>query len=293
MKQLFDLLEVCLNLFDGDGGASGAAPAAQGDNAGEAADTAGQAGQTGEKVDAAARREAYFAAINGEYKDIYEQEFQKSLDKRMRAKARETERLQAQIKASQPVIDLLFARYGITDGSMEKLNQALDQDNAYWEGAAEQSGMSVEQYKRVQQMQLENARLRQEQDFSARKLAVDRQLAKWDEEADALREEYPEFDFSAEVQSDVFLSLLKNGFSVKNAYESVHVGELLEQKARQAAAAAEKKVTDNIRAKGGRPAENGSQQGAGFVTKIDVSQTTKKDREELARRAARGEKIIL
>lgn len=297
MKELFELLPVRLNLFDGDGGG---APAAQGDNAGEVqgvapgeqAVGAEAGGQDGKPTDAE-RRKAYFELVNGEYKDLYDQEFQKSLDKRMRAKEREADSLRARLDDSQTVLDTLFARYGITDGDIGKLNEALDQDNDYWAGAAEQAGMSVEQYRQVQKMQLENERFRKAQEFSERQQAMQRQLAKWDEEAAALRETYPEFDLQSEVQNDVFMKLLENGFSVKNAYESAHVGELLGRAAQDAAAKAEKQVTENIRAKGARPAENGTKPSAGFTTKIDVNQTTKQDREELARRAARGERIVL
>lgn len=295
MTDKLELLETRLDLFDGEGvGESAGTPAAQGNHEGESAKDTGAQPETGAEVqNEQARRKAYFALINGEYKSIYETEFQKSLDKRMRAKDRETAQLQAQLQASQPVMDLLFSRYGITDGDVGKLSQALDQDNAYWEQAAEASGMSVEQYKRVQQMQMENERFRKAQEFSGRQQAMERQLAKWDTEAEALKTEYPDFDLSEEAQNEAFLALLKNGFSVKNAYESTHVEEIMERKVQETAAATEKKVTDSIRAKGGRPAENGTQQGAGFVTKIDINQTTKQDREALAKRAARGERIVL
>ena len=60
---------------------------------------------------------------------------------------------------------------------------------------------------------------------------------------------------------------------------------------RKASEAREKQVTDNIRARGQRPAE-GSGSGSGITYSSDPSQLTAKQREELARRAERGEKII-
>lgn len=302
MERLFDLLEVRLNLFDGDGGASGGSgtPAAPGNNAGEGAGTAPQGAGDGsgegakdEKQAEQDRRNAYFGLINGEYKDLYEQEFQKSLDKRMRAKERENAGLQARLDASQTVLDTLFARYGITDGDVGKLNQALEQDNDYWARAAEQAGMSVEQYRQVQKMQMENDRLRKMQERSQRQEQMQRQLARWNAEAEALRETYPEFDLAAEAQSDVFLALLKNGFSVKNAYESVHVEDLLGRAAQTAAAQTEKQVTEHIRAKGMRPAENGTKPSAGFTTKTDMDKMTKEQRADIFRRLANGENVIL
>ena len=55
---------------------------------------------------------------------------------------------------------------------------------------------------------------------------------------------------------------------------------------------AAQQVTDNVRARGARPAENGVSSGSGFLVKSDVSKLTKKDRAEIARRAAHGEKIV-
>ena len=58
-----------------------------------------------------------------------------------------------------------------------------------------------------------------------------------------------------------------------------------------AARAAEKQVVDTIRAKGARPAENGTAAQSAFTVKDDVSKLTREDRAEIARRAARGDSI--
>ena len=53
----------------------------------------------------------------------------------------------------------------------------------------------------------------------------------------------------------------------------------------------EQLVTDNIRAKGSRPLENGTSQQGAFIVKNDVNALTKEDRAEIARRVRRGEVI--
>ena len=47
------------------------------------------------------------------------------------------------------VIDMLMQRYGIADGDVQKLMSALESDNAYWNAAAEEAGMDVEQWGNV------------------------------------------------------------------------------------------------------------------------------------------------
>ena len=63
----------------------------------------------------------------------------------------------------QPVIDMLMQRYQIGDGDMGKLSQAIENDDAYWSEAAEEAGMSVEQYKQFQKLQRENEALLRQQ----------------------------------------------------------------------------------------------------------------------------------
>ena len=59
----------------------------------------------------------------------------------------------------------------------------------------------------------------------------------------------------------------------------------------KATAQVEKTVTDNIRARGARPQENGAAPKSAVVVKDDVSKLTPADRAEIARRAAMGETI--
>ena len=51
------------------------------------------------------------------------------------------------------------------------------------------------------------------------------------------------------------------------------------------------KVTDNIRARGARPVENGSNQAAAATIKNDVTKLTAKDRAEIVKRVKNGEII--
>lgn len=270
----------------GSGAGSGA-----GDSAGSQAPGPGQGGKQPERQSTSdtleERRQRYQAMIQGEFKDLYEEDARRSAS-RMEHSLRE---LEARSAASQPVLDMLLERYKIPGGDMAKLLQAVENDDAYWSEAAEEAGMSVDQYKQLQKLQRENAALLRAQRQRLGEERANNQLRLWHEQAQQLKDLYPSFDLAREAKDPNFLSMLRAGVPVRQAFEVIHMEEIKAAAAAVQAKATEKAVTDGIRARGARPQENGAGAGAGFTIKDDVSRLTKKDRAEIARRAARGETI--
>lgn len=235
------------------------------------------------------KRKAFRALVDGEYKDQYTEDTQRIIDRRFR----ETKNLETQLSQQKPILDMLMQRYKIADGDLAKLTQAIENDNAYWSQAAEEAGMSVEQYKQFQKLQRENAQLLQAQRRSQSQQAAQQQLQKWYQEAEAMKADYPDFDLGRESQDPQFLSMLRSGVPVKLAYEVMHMDEIKSTVAQTTAQKTEKQVVEGIRAKGARPAENGTSSQSGFFVKDDPAKWTKKDRAEIVRRVQRGEQIKL
>lgn len=235
------------------------------------------------------KRKAFRDLVNGEYKDIYTQETQRIIDRRFR----ETKQMERQLSSHQPILDLLMQRYQISDGDLSKLTEAIENDDAYWSEAAEEAGMSVEQYKTFQKLQRENEALRNAQRQQQNRQAMQQQIQRWYMEGDQVRTLYPEFDLGAESKNPQFLAMLRAGIPVQHAYEVIHMDEIKTGIAKNAAKQTEKSVVDGIRAKGSRPSENGTSAQSGFTTKEDPSKWTKKDRAEVARRVLMGESIRL
>ena len=231
--------------------------------------------------------------INGDYKADFDAEVQRIVGERLK-KVKDQGRIVADqgkaLNAQQPILDALSLRYGTAPGDIEALRSAVDRDNSLWEQAAEEAGMSVEQYRQYQQMQQENARLRAAQeDYYARQRS-EQQLRSWMDQAEAMKQDplLADFDLPTEINTNPdFLTLLQRGVSVEQAYKVLHMDDFLSK----ATAQAEKTVTDNIRARGARPQENGAAPKSAVVVKDDVSKLTPADRAEIARRAAMGETI--
>ena len=234
-----------------------------------------------------ARKKAYREMVEGEFKDLYTEDTQRIIDRRFR----EVRGLEEQIARTQPVLSMLMQRYGIADSDPAKLLAAVENDDAYWSQAAEDAGMSVEQYKQFQKLQRENAALLEAQRRTQTQQQAQQQLQKWYGEAEQVRQLYPSFDLTAEVKNPQFISMLRSGVPVQHAYEVIHMEEIKAGVAALQAKATEKQVVGSIRAKGARPAENGTSVQSGFIVKDDASKLTAKDRAEIARRAARGETI--
>ena len=235
------------------------------------------------------RRKAFQELVNGEYKDIYTEETQRIIDRRFR----EARNLEERAAKQQPVIDMLMQRYKIADGDLGKLAAAVENDNAYWSEAAEEAGMSVEQYKQFQRLKRENDALLRAQRMRQNQQAAQQQLQKWYSEGEQVKAVYPDFDLGTESKNPQFISMLKAGVPVQHAYEVIHMDEIKAGVAQSTARQTEKQVVDGIRAKGNRPAENGTSSQSAFTVKDDPHKWTKQDRAEVARRVARGETIKL
>ncbi len=233
------------------------------------------------------RQKAYQELIRGEYKDEYTKDTQRIIDRRFK----ETKGMEEQLKKQAPIMKMLMGRYGINGDDMEALAKALDQDSSIWEAAAEEAGMTVDQYRQYRQYQQEHEELEEIRRQQANRQQAENQLQQWYSEAEAMAPRYPSFDLATEAQNPDFLRLLQANVPVEHAYRLIHMDELTEAATTQAAQAAEKRVVDNIRAKGQRPTENGTSSQSAFTVKDDVSKLSKKDRAEIARRAERGEVI--
>ena len=197
--------------------------------------------------------------------------------------------MESDLAAQKPIIDKLMARYGVDD--IAKLDKALTEDNEYWERVAEEKGMTVEQYHAMQKLEQENAALKAIRDRQIGQQQYQQQIDTWYKEAAKVKELYPSFDFKVEAQNPEFLKLLRTGNSVEHAYKVLHFDELTNNAARVAAQTADAQAQARIKAKAARPSENGTSSKSAVIVKNDVSNLTRAERAEIARRAQRGDII--
>lgn len=238
-------------------------------------------------AEAEERKARYRAFKEGEFKDL----FGEDVNRIMGRKTRENSALQAQLDAQKPVLDMLMQRYKIADGDYKALMAKVENDDAYWLEAADEAGMTVEQYKQMQKLERENRALLAEQQKRKGEADAERQISAWVQEAEAVKARFPGFDLAVEVKNPQFVDLLRSGVPVEHAYKVLHMDELMNNAVMTTAAATEQKITANVRAKGARPAEAANTPKGAVTYRNDVTKLTKAERAEIARRAFAGEKI--
>lgn len=117
-------------------------------------------------------------------------------------------------------------------------------------------------------------------------------LAAWRREEAAAREIYPSFSMSSELLNEpLFGVLLKNGVGVRQAYECVHLKEIIGSAVRYAVAETGRRAAGAKNGSSTRPGENSVLDRASSVTRTDVKNLTEKDIMRILSDVSKGAKI--
>lgn len=232
-------------------------------------------------------RNAKYEAFIKEHKDLDDARIQNIIQKRLKNSKDTVEKYEA----LAPTLEILAKKYGVDASDVKALNKAIEEDDSYFEEEALEKGITVEQLKEYRKMERENAAFRKQAEEQARKENAKRVYARWTEQAEQTKAIYPSFDLNTEAKNPQFLQLLNSNVDVRTAYEVIHKDDIISGAMQFTAKTVEQKLTNKIIAGGARPTENGNSSQGAAQTKSDVSLLTKADREEIARRVARGEII--
>jgi hypothetical protein len=241
----------------------------------------------GEQVNTDARTAEFEELIKGKFKDLYDARVQDTIQRRLKGNEATVQRY----NALAPVLDLLAGKYGVKADDIDALSKAIEDDETFYEDEALEKGLTVEQVKSIRKMERENAQLKAEREAQKNREQADRTYAAWMQQAEQVKGIYPSFDLASELQDEQFRNLLRSNVPIQTAYEVIHKDEIIPAAMQFTAQRVTEKVANSVRAGQRRPSE-GAMAGANAVSvKSDVSQLTRADREEIARRVARGEKI--
>lgn len=246
------------------------------------AETPGEASKDGGED----RSAAFESLIKGEYKDLYDAKIQSTIQKRLKS----TQETVDKYNSLAPTLEFLAKRYGVDPTDQQALIQAIEDDDSYYEEEAMEKGMDVSQLKAVRKLERENETLKQQMQEAQIKENADQIMSGWMQEAQAVKQIYPQFDLQTELQDEKFIGLLRSHVDVRTAYEVVHKDEIISGAMQFAVQQTEQKLSNRIRS-GQRPAENGTNSQSSPIVKSDVSQLTKADRAKVAQIVANGGRV--
>ena len=247
-----------------------------------------QATAVQETVETPPDRNAEFEKlIKGDYKDLYDAKVQDTVQKRLKS----TKETVDKYNALAPTLEILANKYGVDVNDIAALNTAIEDDDAYFEEEALEKGITVQQLKDIRKMEKENAELKRQMQEQEAQQNAHKLYAAWMEQAESAKQVYPSFDLSVEMQNPRFVDLLRSNVDVRTAYEVLHKDEIIPAAMQFTAQKVEQKLANKIIANGARPTENGINSQSAAQVKSDVSQLSKADLAEIAKRVARGEKI--
>lgn len=242
------------------------------------------------------RRRAFGEMVQGEYSDVFQEMMQRAIDK-----ATENIRQNPQVAR---LTQALANAYGVgtedLDGLIEAVENGRVKDEKYYEELAQQRGVSVKTARELDKMESDlkrsntrNAQLQAMQQEATRQQRVSQIQAQWEAQAAQLKTQYPDFELQEVLANEQVADLMRRGESLPDAYRAAYFDHIMQQATAQTAQKVEQGVAARIQQRAGRPGENGTRPGGAVTTHVDVASMSRRQLEDLERRARRGEKITL
>lgn len=270
-----------------DGGADGNSGVTSQDAAGNTGETTGQ--DAADEQQEAPQRATFEDLIKGDYKEDYDKAVQKIMRQRF-AKAKANEDKLTQVA---PILDALASKYGVQADDIASIAKYVSEDDAMYEDAAMEAGMTVDQFKEYSRVMAENQRLMAERKANEQRQAANAQLAQWREEEKELQKEFPNFSLDSMIQNETFYRMVGQGVPLRNAYIAMDADGILQGAMNYTAQQVAKKTASTIAQRGSRPIEGGMSGQASAKVTTDVSKMSNADIADYVRRAAMGERISL
>lgn len=242
------------------------------------------------------RRKAFGELLRGEYADLTEELMQNAVTEA-------TRRLEAS-PAMKGLMQALQEKYGTDANDLVALTEAVRngavKDDAYYEKLAMEKGVSTRTARELDKLESQNKHLTEQQQMirqmerqRAQQARIAELQAGWDREAEQLKAQYPDFNMAEVLTNPEVEKMMRSGVSMTNAYRSAYFDHILKQQQAATAQQVEQGVVNRMQQRNARPGENGTRPGSAVQTKIDVSHMSRKEMEEMEKRAMRGEVITL
>lgn len=227
--------------------------------------------------------------IKGQFKDQFDSRVQGIIQQRFR----NAENYQNTIANYDKALGPLYMIYDLKPGDVQGLENAIRSDESLYTARADEAGITSKQYKENLRLRMEAAEGRSMREEMQRQAQKEQTFNRWEQEARELKETFPAFDFTMELQNDDFTQRLNSGYSVRDAFMSTHLSDILNGMMGEVRTDTTKQMVDNFKARQARPAENAASHTPAVIRKTDPSKWTDEDFDEVEKRVMAGEVIRL
>lgn len=259
----------------------------------------GQPEQEPKPTDPAEKRKAFGQLMQSEYAAEFEEALQRASEMAVKNVLDNP--------AVKGLMDALGEAYGIDVQSADNLAALTEavkngkvKNDEYYETLAAERGISVKTAREMDRMESELQRanaekqraeqVRQAAEHQQRAAAV---RAQWEAEAARLKVKYPAFELDKVLNNPSVADMIRRGIGLEAAYRAAYFDHIMQQATAQTAQKVEQGVAARIQQRASRPGENGTRPGGAVTTHVDVASMSRRQLEDLERRARRGEKITL
>lgn len=226
-------------------------------------------------------------------------EYNKQMQATIRARLKSAHTAEETLAKVAPALEVLARKHNLDPKNIdyEALNNAINNDDGFYEERAVELGVSVETAKKIDQQERDTARQQREQQRTLEQQKIQQHIQRLEQQGNDLKKVFPKFDLREELKNPAFARMTAPniGISVEDAYYAVHRNELQTAAMQVAAQKTAQKLSNAIQAGGKRPVENGTSGRSASVSTFDYSKASKEQREALKRRIreakARGEKL--
>lgn len=227
-------------------------------------------------------------------------EYNKQMQAVIRARLKTAGAAEESLAKMAPALEVLARKHGQDPANpdYEALAKAINDDDAYYEDKALELGVSIDVAKRLDQRERDEERQHRAEERNLEQQRIQQHFAKLEQQGEALKKLFPNFDLRTELQNPVFARMTAPGtgiMSVEDAYRAVHRKEIEAAQSQVIAQRTAQMISNSIQAGSRRPVENGTSGQSASVTTFDYSKATKEQRDALKKEIyaakARGEKL--
>ena len=201
--------------------------------------------------------------------DDYKDEHKAYMDKTISDRLKKYKGLEDNYGKAKATLDIVANKYGVNpddENFLEVLNQKIEADDSYYENYAMEHDVSTEEARKIVTMERKVAQIEAEKQAQAKQEAMRQQFMLLRQNAEKTKQQFPNFDLDAEMQSDKFRRLCAaNNGDTTSAYMACHWDEIIPAQVQMATRQVQEQTAKAVASNKARPIENGMSSNAPSV----------------------------